>query len=494
MVSAALCMKVLPHMRQSLLLSTLCCLFLQACCPAAIRAQSAVGGPRWNIVVVLADDLGWSDLGCYGGDLVETPHLDGLAASAMMFTSAYAMPVCSPSRAALLTGRHAARVGMTIWSEGSRSGPQNRQLLQGSSRHDLPHSEITLAEILQSNGYLTAMIGKWHLGDADHYPPTQGFDISIGGTHWGAPFSFFWPYRGAGRFGPEFRYVPGLDYGKPGEYLTDRLTDEALHVIDRAADAQRPFFLYLSHHAPHTPIQAPEDDIRRFEERLTPDLHHQNATYAAMVYRLDLSVGRILEKLQERQLDSSTVVVFVSDNGGFIGKDKNGTIPVTSNAPLRSGKGSLYEGGIRVPLIVRWPGRTQPGSSSDEPVILMDLFQTLRAHVPVLEELPVIDGIDLAPVLINPAAELDRKALHFHYPHYYPTTTPVGAIRAGDWKLLEYFEDESLELYNLAEDPGESSNLAEQQPQRAAAMLSELRSWREETNASMPTLNPNRRQ
>ncbi len=292
-----------------------------------------------NIVLFLADDLGWSDLGCYGADLHETPHLDQLAQQGMRFTEAYAMSVCSPSRAALLTGKHAARLHITIWAEGSRSGPKNRKLLQGDSLHDLPHTEATLARRLHNAGYLTALVGKWHLGDADHYPETHGFDVNIGGTRWGAPQTFFWPYSGSGHFGSEFRFIPHLEFGQPGEYLTDRLTDEALRVIDRADG--RPFFLYLAHHAPHTPIQAKADDIKYFEAKLRPGMHHQNAVYAAMVKSLDDSVGRVLEHLKKRRLEQNTIIVFTSDNGGFIGLDKGQTVPVTSNAPLRSGKGPL---------------------------------------------------------------------------------------------------------------------------------------------------------
>ncbi|MBM4025095.1 MAG: hypothetical protein FJ280_06745, partial [Planctomycetes bacterium] len=202
---------------------------------AAFLCGRAVAAQKPNIVLILADDLGWADLGCYGSDLHETPHLDRLATEGVRFTQAYAMPVCSPSRAALLTGQHAARVRITIWSEGSLKGPANRRLLQADSRHDLPHSETTLAQRLHDGGYLTALVGKWHLGDANHYPETHGFDVNIGGTHWGAPQTFWWPYRGRERFG-EFRYVPHLEFGKPGEYLTDRLTDEALRVIDHAGD------------------------------------------------------------------------------------------------------------------------------------------------------------------------------------------------------------------------------------------------------------------
>ena len=459
------------------------------CTSVAMTAEEPPQRP--NIVFILADDLGWADLGCYGADLHETPNLDRLAADSVRFTNAYAMPVCSPTRAALLTGRHAARVHMTIWSEGSLQGPQNRKLLQADSLHSLPHTETTLAKHLQDAGYLTALVGKWHLGDADHYPETHGFDVNIGGTHWGAPQTFWWPYRGTGRFGPEYRYVPHLEFGKPGEYLTDRLTDEAIKVIDHAGD--KPFFLYLAHHAPHTPIEAKADDVQHFEAKLHPDMRHQNAVYAAMVKSLDESVGRVLAHLKARGLDQNTIVVFASDNGGFIGVDRQSgqTVPVTNNAPLRSGKGSCYEGGVRVPLTIRWPGVTPQGAECDEPVVVMDLFPTLLAAAGVTPADVKLDGLDLKPLLKNPAAKLDRDALFFHYPHYYATTTPVSAVRAGDWKLLEYFEDDHVELYNLKDDLGETTDLARQLPDKADQLRQRLHDWRKEVGAALPSPNPN---
>ena len=450
-----------------------------------------VAEDRPNIVFILADDMGWSDLGCYGADLYETPHIDSIAGNGVRFTDAYAMPVCSPTRAALMTGRHAARVQMTIWSEGSLRGPQNRKLLQADSLHNLPHSETTLAKHLQEAGYLTALVGKWHLGDADHYPETHGFDVNIGGTHWGAPQTFWWPYRGAGMFGPGYRYVPHLEFGRPGEYLTDRLTDEALTVIDNAGDT--PFFLYLSHHAPHTPIEAKAEDVKYFESKLRPEMKHQNAVYAGMVKSLDESVGRVLAKLNDRDLDKNTIVIFASDNGGFIGIDKKSgqTVPATNNAPLRSGKGSCYEGGIRVPLIVHWPGVTTRTAVCREPVIVMDLLPTLLGATGI--ELPddvAFDGLNLTQLLKDPATKLDRDALHFHYPHYYSTTTPVSAVRSGDWKLLEYYEDNRVELFNLKEDLGETTDLASQHPQRTTQLRKQLQRWRDEVGAHEPTPNP----
>ncbi len=457
----------------------------------ALLCTSAMAVERPNIVFILADDLGWSDLGCYGADLHETPHLDRLAKAGVRFTEAYAMPVCSPTRAALMTGRHAARVQMTIWSEGSLQGPKNRKLLQGDSLHSLPHTETTLAKHLQDAGYLTALVGKWHLGDADHYPEAHGFDVNIGGTHWGAPQTFWWPYRGSGRFGSEYRYVPHLEFGKPGEYLTDRLTDEALSVIDHAGD--NPFFLYLSHHAPHTPIEAKADDVRYFESKLRPEMHHQNPVYAGMIKSVDESVGRVLTRLKERGLDHNTIVVFASDNGGFVGIDKRAgqTVPATNNSPLRSGKGSCYEGGIRVPLIVRWPGVTRKNVQCDEAVVVMDLYPTLLSAAGVdLPDDVKIDGVELTPLLTDPTAKLDRDALFFHYPHYYSTTTPVGAVRAGDWKLLEYFEDDRIELFDLKNDLAETTDLAKKLPERAAKLRERLHRWRAETGAAMPSPNP----
>lgn len=447
---------------------------------------SAETGP--NVILVLADDLGWSDLGCYGADLHETPNLDRLAAQGVRFTDAYAMSVCSPSRAALLTGKHPARLHITTWAEGSRRGPMNRKLIEAGSLHDLPHTETTLASRLHDAGYLTALVGKWHLGDTDHSPETHGFDVNIGGTQWGAPQTFFWPYSGSGRFGPEFRFVPHLEFGKPGEYLTDRLTDKALRVIDHAGDKR--FFLFLAHHAPHTPIEAKSDDIRHFEAIRRPGHHHQNATYAAMVKSLDNSVGRVLDHLEQRGLERNTIVIFTSDNGGFIGTDKGQTTPVTSNAPLRSGKGSLYEGGIRVPLIVRWPGITPAGVECREPVVVMDLFHTIAAaESGEPSEVPA-DGLDLKTCLQQPGTKLGREVLYFHYPHYYETTTPASAIRHGDWKLLEYFEDRRCELYNLEDDLGEQTDLAPRMPAKAAALLERLQRWRDEVGAVMPTPNP----
>jgi arylsulfatase A-like enzyme len=445
---------------------------------------------RPNIVVILADDLGAVDLGCYGADLHETPRLDGLAKESVLFRQANASaPVCSPTRAALMTGKHPARVGITIWSEGSQRGPQNRRMLQGESRHDLPHEETTLAERLHDAGYVTGLVGKWHLGGADYGPQTQGFDVNIGGTRWGAPHSFFWPFKGSGRFAQEYRYVPGLPLGKPGDYLTDKLTDAAIGFIDSAG--QRPFFLYLAHHAPHTPIEAPQKLVEHFQGKLQPAMKHQNAGYAAMVKNLDENVGRVLDHLEKNGLAKNTIVVFTSDNGGYIGVDRRSgfSAPCTSNFPLRSGKGSLYEGGIRVPLMIRWPGAA--AGERLQSTTTCDLFFTLLAAAGLTPSADQpADGIDLSRLIHDSQARLDRDTLYWHYPHYYETTTPVSAIRAGDWKLLEYFEDGRRELFNLKDDPQESHDVGSAQPDKTAELWRQLAAWRESVNAKLPQPNP----
>jgi arylsulfatase A len=460
-------------------------------CPGPSPAAEQASSARQNILFILADDMGWSDLACYGADLHETPRIDQFARESVRFTNAYAMSVCSPTRATLMTGRHAARLHFTIWAEGAQGGGQkNRKLRDAASIWNLPHSETTIAKHLQGAGFLTALVGKWHLGDWEHYPESHGFDINIGGTNWGAPETFWWPYRGSGRFGDEYRYVPHLEFGGPGEYLTDRLTDEAIKVIDRAGD--KPFFIYLAQHAVHTPIEAKPDDVRHFDAKLGPGLNHRHGVYAAMVKNLDDNVGRVLDHLRERGLDRNTLVVFASDNGGYIGSEKVGgrNLPVTSNAPLRSGKGALYEGGIRVPLIIRWPGVSQVNATCHEPVILTDLFNTFLRAAGLPPPAPPNDGMDLTPLLKAPDAQLDRAALFFHYPHYYATTTPVSAVRSRDWKLLEFFEDRHVELYNLRDDPGEGHNLAAELPDKANALRDQLNAWRESVGAELPKENP----
>jgi arylsulfatase A len=425
-----------------------------------------------NIVLILADDLGWTDLACYGSDLHETPHLDRLAASGMKFTQAYsACTVCSPTRASILTGKYPARLHVTDWIPGL--APANPKLLVPDWTKQLPLEEQSLAEVLRSAGYATATIGKWHLGNEDFYPEKHGFDLNIAGTSLAATRSFFAPYN-----------IATLPDGPPGEYLTDRLASEAAAFIRDHKD--KPFFLYCPHYAVHLPIHAQPELIEKYRGKLRPGLKHTNPTYAAMLESLDQAVGRILQTLDEQKLADNTVVIFTSDNGGHL--------PTTSNAPLRYGKASCYEGGTRVPLIVRWPRLTQPGSVCEVPVISPDLYPTVlsMAQVPGTPKQDV-DGVSLAP-LLRQTGTITREALFWHYPHYQlyqqGGTTPYGAVRAGDWKYIEFFDGQPAELYNLSADRSEQQNLASRLPDKAQQLANRLRNWQQEVGAQLPLPNP----
>ena len=475
----------------SLVVPTVACLFVVSLATSAIASDTP--DKPLNFVILLADDLGWTDLTSYGSDLHATPNIDRLAAESVKFTDAYAAaPVCSPTRASIMTGKYPARLHMTIWRESSGTPPLKRPVVPPITVGDLPHEETTIAEVLHEAGYMTAHVGKWHLGGASHYPQTHGFDVNIGGTHWGAPTTFFFPYSGSGTFGKDFRYVPHLEFGEEGEYLTDRLTDEALEVLDHAGEG--PFFLNMCWHTVHTPIEARQEAVDRYAAKLRPGLNHANPTYAAMVESLDQNVGRILAKLDALGVADRTVVIFTSDNGGFINKSDGQT--VTSNRPLRSGKGSLYEGGVRVPLLIRWPGVTPKGAVCRRPVSTIDFYPTILEMAGLKGDAlhnATVDGKSLAPLLKDPQATLDREWMCWHYPHYYSTTSPVSSIRHGKWKLLEYHEDQHLELYNLEDDLSEEHNLAEEQAAKATELRARLHAWRESVDAQMPEPNVNRR-
>lgn len=452
-------------------------------------ALSADAPPPPNVLLIVADDLGAVDLTCDGADLHETPHLDRLAAQGMRFTSAYAAAsICTPTRAALLTGKHPARLGMTIWREAADRVTNDRVLTPPQVRADLPLSEVTLAEQLQAAGYLTAHVGKWHLGEASHFPETQGYDLHVGGNHFGAPATHLFPFRG--QSGTDFRYVPGLlRDAKPGDYLADRLTAAAIDIVERAAD--RPWLLTLWHYSVHTPIEAPAEAIEHFQSRVRPEHHHKNPVYAAMIKNLDDNIGRLLHRLDELGCAERTLVIFTSDNGGYLGPSRQQPdLPVTSNHPLRSGKGALYEGGIRVPLLIRWPGHVPAGSECAAAVTSCDFYQSIlaAAHVqPRLDAGQQADGFDIEPLWRDPTKSLAREELFWHYPHYYPTTTPASAIRSGEWKLIEYFEDGRCELYNLRDDPSEATDLAAAEPARAKQLQERLAAWRVAVDAPLPT-------
>lgn len=449
------------------LLRQLACAGAAAALPSRLARGAA---KRPNILFILVDDLGWADLSCYGSTFYETPHTDRLAAQGMRFTNAYAAcPVCSPTRASILTGKYPARLHLTDWIAGHQR-PWAKLNVPDWTKY-LPLREVTLADTLQAQGYATASIGKWHLGGQGYEPTRQGFDLNLGGTDRGQPPTYFSPYR-----------IPTLEDGPKGEYLTDRLTDEAIRFITDHRDD--PWFLYLPQFAVHTPIQAKEDVTAKYQAKLTPGQRQRNPKYAAMVEGVDDSVGRLMQCLDDLGLADNTIVVYMSDNGGLAS--------VTSNYPLRAGKGTMYEGGVREPLIVRWPGRVRPGSTCDEVVTSIDFCPTLLDAVGApASDRPEVDGISFLP-LLRETGHLEREAIYWHYPHYHPGgATPFGAVRAGDWKLIEFYEGQPVELYNLAADLGEEHNLAAAEPARVARLRQMLAEWRVTVAAQMPTANPN---
>jgi arylsulfatase A-like enzyme len=443
---------------------------------AAFTAES-----RPNIILIVADDLGWADLGCYGSRYHRTPNLDRLANEGMRFTQAYAAcPVCSPTRAALMTGKYPARLDLTDWLPGRADMPSQR-LLRPAFRQQLPLEETTLAERLREAGYATASIGKWHLGGAGFEPQRQGFDMNIAGDEAGSPRSYFAPYQRGGR------YIPGLEQAPEGEYLTDRLTAEAEKFIEQ--NRGRPFFLYLPHFAVHIPMQARPDVIAKYEALPKPALPQNNPVYAAMLESLDESVGRVRQRLEELKLADRTVVIFTSDNGGLATTEGPQT-PATSNAPLREGKGFLYEGGIRVPLLVKWPGITRAESVCEVPVCSIDLVPTVREILNRDATDDAADGVSLVP-LLRESGRLAERALFWHYPHYSNQgMQPGSAIRDGDDKLIEFYETGRIELFDLKNDPGEGTNLTDRFPEKAAHLAARLRQWRKSLDASEMRPNP----
>jgi len=477
-------------------LQTLC--FVVLLLTTSLATEASAAEPRKpNIILIVADDLGGMDLGCYGSKYHRTPNLDALALAGVKFTDSYAAcPVCSPTRAAILTGKVPARVGITDWIPGRGNRP-DQKVSQPKFHHELPLAETTLAELLRAAGYKTAHIGKWHLGGQGFGPMEQGFDVNIGGDHTGTPRSYFAPFQGkrAGEASPIV--MPGLGEAPAGEYLTDRLGDEAVKFI--AAHEKEPFFLYLPHYGVHTPIQAPKDVVESFPKwDGTPHGKQENPTYAAMLERVDASVGKIMAELKRLNLADNTLVVFTSDNGGLATLEGRDT-PATSNAPLREGKGYLYEGGIRVPLIAAGFGVTKSTdkkpSTCDVPVWSCDLFPTVLALCGAAA--PKVDGLSIADLLADAepnelrAGARFRDALYWHYPHYANQGgRPGGAIRAGKWKLIEYYDDGRRELFDLGASIGESRNLAAEKPDIVANLAKKLDTWRKEVGAQMPTPNP----
>jgi arylsulfatase A len=455
-------------------------------------AGSARAAPerRPNIILILADDLGWRDLGCCGSTFYETPHLDALARQGMRFTNAYAAAaICSPSRASLMTGKYPARLHLThiIQAAPARKG----NLRDPDWTPYLPLEEATLAKMLKPAGYATAIIGKWHLGGhpgrsaagagEEGDPKRQGFDVNIAGSDMGQPPDYFFPYTRT-LSGNRTVHLTNLEGGKSGEYLTDRLTDEAEAFIGQHKD--KPFFLFLSHFAPHTSmgdrLQAKEAVIARFQKKANPQDAQHDPVYAAMVASLDESVGRIVKKVDDLGLADKTLIVFTSDNGGYH--------PKTSNLPLRGAKGTPYEGGIRVPAIVRWPGHVKPGSTSDVPVITPDFYPTLLdAADRKAGARQIIDGCSLLPLLTG-TGKLERPAIYWHYPHC--DSEPYSVVRQGDYKLIEFLANGRCELYNLRDAAEENMNLADRLPEKVAGLRKDLTQWRQSVGAQLPVALP----
>ncbi|MEQ8789222.1 MAG: sulfatase [Pirellulaceae bacterium] len=451
-----------------------------------------------NFVFFLVDDLGWTDLGCFGTSFYETPNVDRLAAGGMRFTSAYAAcPVCSPTRSSILTGKYPVRTSITDYiNPGGANQPQkwsrNTPLLPAPYSDRLAHKEVTLAETLKQQGYATFFAGKWHLGPEGFWPEDQGFDVNKGGIERGGPYGgkrYFSPYGN-----------PRLEDGPDGEHLPDRLATETSKFIE--ANRDKPFLAYLSFYSVHTPLMARADLKAKYEEKrkkLPEDkpiwgeegarkvrLVQEHAVYAGMVEAMDAAVGKVLDTLDRLKLADNTVVIFMSDNGGLSTSEGH----PTSNLPLRAGKGWMYEGGIREPMIVRAPGVTEPGSVCDSPVISTDFYPTMLelGGLPLVEQQHV-DGRSFAPLLRGESQ--DRGAMFWHYPHYgNQGGSPSAAIRDGDWKLIEFFEDGRHELYHLADDLGEQQDLAAKQPERVKEMAARLHAWQKETGAVFPAKNP----
>jgi len=447
-----------------------------------------------NFVFILVDDLGWADPSCYGSRFHETPHIDALAAQGVRFTNAYAAaPLCTATRASILTGKYPARLhntGANVYPHGempkpdgrypdpNRKGPPWAKLVVPIANGELPLEEVTLAEALRAAGYATACIGKWHLGDAPRFPENQGFDLNFGGYREGWTPTHFYPYR-----------IAGITDGVEGEYMADRLTAEAEGFIDAHRDG--PFFLYLAHYAVHTPIEGKQELVDHYRTKAHPTAGQRNPVYAAMVHSVDQSVGRVMAKLDELSIADHTVVFLMSDNGGLL-RTHAGEF-ITSNAPLRGGKAMLYEGGIREPMVVRWPGVTKPGRVCHAPASSIDFYPTMLDMAGV-DEPPGhrSDGVSLVPVLAG-AECLDRDALYWHFPHYIIGLpghwgTPWAAIRKGHRKLIKFFEGHA-ELYDLEADLGEQNDLAHTLAEEAARLEQELDAWLESVEAQMPTPN-----
>ena len=465
--------------------------------------------PKPNVIFILLDDYGYTDLGCYGSKFYETPNIDRLARQGIRFTDAYAAcPVSSPTRAAIMTGRYPVNTGITDWIPGrqaTNNGRPDDKLKALPFKLELDLKEITIAELLKKNGYATMISGKWHLGGSPEYwPENQGFDINKGGYSAGQPNrskasnGYFSPYGN-----------PRLEDGPAGEYLTDRQTDEAIKFVEN--NKEKPFFVYLSYYAVHNPMQGKEQLVQRFSgkadslgltqmqpftrekewirsnmsDNFKERIIQSNPVYAAMIYSVDENIGRLLTRLEELQLDKNTIIIFTSDNGGLSTSEGS----PTSNSPLRAGKGWLYEGGIRVPLIIKYPGKTKPGKIIRSPVSSIDFFPTI-AEIAGAEATNInIDGVSILPLLKRD--KMKERPLFWHYPHYSNQgVEPGSAVRLGKYKLIDNFEKGKQELYDLENDLSETNDISLLYPEKTSELYTLLKEWRLKTGAKMMEPNP----
>lgn len=452
------------------------------------------------------DDMGWRDLGCSGSDFYETPNIDALCRQGMIFDNAYAAcPVCSPSRASAITGRYPARVGVTDWIDHrGKVHPRKGELIDAPYLKALPHSEKTIAQYLSENEYDTWHVGKWHLGDKGNHPQDFGFDVNIAGSAYGHPYKgYFSPYE--------------LDYltdGPEGEFLTDRITDEAIDLIKHRSD--KPFYLNLWEYAVHLPIQAKEKDITYFkekakrlhldevnpfvdcefyncgtvqDERVQRRMFQSDPAYAALIYNLDESIGKLINVLKEEGIYENTLIVFCSDNGGLSTSENS----PTCNLPAREGKGWTNEGGLRVPMFVVWEDQIQANTRSHRVVTTPDIFSTFLDVVGIDADPEItLDGVSFVPTLKGENQEM-RKPAFWHYPHYgNQGGTPGAAVRYGDYKLIEFFNDYHVELYNVEDDISEQRDLVEKMPEKVVELKAYLKEWSQDVGAKYPERNPDR--
>jgi len=446
-----------------------------------------------NVIFILVDDLGWNDLGYTGSTFYESPNIDKLSTESFEFKTAYAASsVCSPTRASIMTGKHPSRVNITDWIPGV--DPKNRPLLGPQDLHQLPLNEITIAEKLKQSGYKTFYAGKWHLGSQGYYPEENGFDINVGGFEKGSPMGgYYSPYKN-----------PKLSDGPEGEYLTDRLTSESISFIENH-DKSQPFVLFLSFYNVHTPIQPNLKHVNYFKEKLDSMddnkvrvrqegkaislLNQVNHKYASMVYAMDENVGRLINSLKENNLYDDALIIFTSDNGGL---STQGRVAPTSVFPLRAGKGWLYEGGIRIPQLIKTPGNSKNVKIEDV-TVSYDLFPTILDYAGLKSEAE-LDGKSLMP-LLKGESKIDREDVYWHFPHYHGSLwKPGSAIRHGDWKLVQHFESNTVELYDLKNDIGEMEDLSSKFPEKTQDLLNRLNNLRQETNANSVTINKNFKQ